>query len=203
LICWHYSDATLPQSVRRPGNTCNGDSGGPLFAEVNGRAALVGVTSGGKPGDCGPGDDAFDVEVFSFKDWIEQILTANPVTATRSDHLALDPLEPNAGRYYFAKSTWQFHPQSSQYNWPLTVPASVRFVRISMNTNRVMQAPLQLRLVNNNGQLIEDEGGQPICNIETEDSVASCEVQNHATTPWRIAVSGPGSQWFQIVATGF
>ena len=203
LICWHYSSATLPQSVRRTGNTCNGDFGGPLFAEVNGQMLLVGVTSGGKPGDCGPGDDAFDVEVFTFRDWINEVLASNQATVASSDYLPLDPLEPNSGRYYFAKSTWQFDPQSRVYKWPLTVPSSVRFVRISMNTNHVMQTPLQLRIVNNNGDPVLDDSGQPICDIETENSVASCEVKNHATTPWRIAASGPGSRWFQIVATGF
>src|SRR5262249_7922899 len=67
LICWNYSNA-LPQSVR--GNTCNGDSGGPLFADLNGQTILVGVTSGGMNLDCGLGDSSFDVEVFAHKEWI-------------------------------------------------------------------------------------------------------------------------------------
>ena len=39
---------------KRNKDTCNGDSGGPLIAHIDGRFTLVGVTSWGK-GSCGNG----------------------------------------------------------------------------------------------------------------------------------------------------
>ncbi len=68
LICWSYADP-----VGAPGedsNTCEGDSGGPLFAEINGTTTLIGVTSGGNSEECTPTDYSFDVDLYAYQDWI-------------------------------------------------------------------------------------------------------------------------------------
>jgi hypothetical protein len=200
LICWNYSNA-LPQSVR--GNTCNGDSGGPLFADLNGQTKLVGVTSGGLASDCGLGDFSFDVEVYAYRAWITQQLQAGASGQAAQGSRPLSPLNQNQGRYYLAKATWQFHPLSQFYGWPLRVPEAVGSVRIAVNTNRVLQAPLRLRLLDDGGNLAVDPQGRPLCDVETEDSATMCEVRNAAGASWRVQASGPGAKWFQIVATGF
>ena len=43
-------------------NTCGGDSGGPLLANINGKFTLVGITSWG-PEECGGTLDNFGVYV--------------------------------------------------------------------------------------------------------------------------------------------
>ncbi len=200
LVCWNYSNA-LPQSLR--GNTCNGDSGGPLFAKINNEDVLIGVTSGGTEQDCGLGDFSFDVEVFAYRGWInegvqsDRAIQAAPITSP------LNPLNHNPGRYHLAKESWQFHPLSQFYNWPLHLPDNVRLVRISVNTNRILQSPLRLRLVDDRGEPILDPQGRPLCDMETEDSATACEVPNSASRSWRVQASGPGARWFQVVATGF
>jgi hypothetical protein len=200
LICWNYSNA-LPQSVR--GNTCGGDSGGPLFADLNGQTRLVGVTSGGLELDCGLGDFSFDVEVYAYRAWITQHLQAAATGQAAQGSRPLSALNQNHGRYYLAKATWQFHPLSQFYAWPLRVPDAVGSIRIAVNTNRVLQAPLRLRLIDDGGNLAVDAQGRPLCDVETEDSATICEVQNPAGASWRVQASGPGARWFQIVATGF
>jgi len=44
LVCWEFLSPLAP--VGTDSNTCNGDSGGPLFADLGGGETVVGVTSG-------------------------------------------------------------------------------------------------------------------------------------------------------------
>ncbi|MEM8933666.1 MAG: trypsin-like serine protease, partial [Acidobacteriota bacterium] len=67
-VCWRY-DAPIG-SPGSNSNTCYGDSGGPLFATVDGRTVLAGVTSGGDEENCGTGDTPFDADVFARHTWI-------------------------------------------------------------------------------------------------------------------------------------
>lgn len=68
-ICWAFADP-----VGAPGtdsNTCNGDSGGPLFMNIGGSDAVAGVTSGGFNSNCQPPDLAFDANVFENRTFIQ------------------------------------------------------------------------------------------------------------------------------------
>ena len=55
-------------------NTCKGDSGGPLIANIDGRFTLVGVTSWGPKG-CGPSGFGVyvDISETSMLNFISQI----------------------------------------------------------------------------------------------------------------------------------
>jgi hypothetical protein len=79
LVCWDY-DA----SVGAPGddsNTCNGDSGGPLFMDFAGITEVVGVTSAGSATNCGPGDHSWDASVYYNRAWIGGQLGADSTAA--------------------------------------------------------------------------------------------------------------------------
>ena len=59
----------LIQSVRAPdGKICFGDSGGPLYADVNGTTQLAGITTTTMSADCLLGGT--HVKVAAFRDWI-------------------------------------------------------------------------------------------------------------------------------------
>jgi hypothetical protein len=58
-ICWQF--------VGTGGNTCNGDSGGPLFTDAGG---VAGVTSGGSSNDCLADDHSYDANVATYASWI-------------------------------------------------------------------------------------------------------------------------------------
>jgi hypothetical protein len=69
-VCWTFQ---APQGA--PGtnsNTCNADSGGPLFIDFGAGARVAGVTSGGTADDCLPTDNSFDANVFFYRSWIQE-----------------------------------------------------------------------------------------------------------------------------------
>jgi hypothetical protein len=73
-------EPTTPLVPDSANDTCNGDSGGPLAADVNGRRVLIGVTSWG--GDCGdPEFPGVYAKVQAARDWICDTVTS-PVAIT-------------------------------------------------------------------------------------------------------------------------
>jgi hypothetical protein len=67
LVCWNYRG-------HDESNTCNGDSGGPLFlSEGRPREVVSGVTSGGKNEACLAIDHSFDTSVFRYRSWIKSV----------------------------------------------------------------------------------------------------------------------------------
>jgi hypothetical protein len=67
-LCWDFLDPIGPPG--EDGNTCNGDSGGPLFADLGLGKVVVGVTSGGTTPDCLPPDESWDTNVHYFADYV-------------------------------------------------------------------------------------------------------------------------------------
>ncbi|MCC6765351.1 MAG: trypsin-like serine protease [Deltaproteobacteria bacterium] len=68
-VCW---DFTEPKGA--PGtdsNTCNADSGGPLFVDLGGGARVAGITSGGSSSSCQPMDHSYDANVFTYRAFIQ------------------------------------------------------------------------------------------------------------------------------------
>lgn len=70
-VCWEYD-----RPVGAPGtdsNTCYGDSGGPLFADLGSGEVVIGVTSGGETNSCGPDDNPFDANVYRARSFIRSV----------------------------------------------------------------------------------------------------------------------------------
>jgi hypothetical protein len=63
VICWSYTNPVGPPGT--DSNTCNGDSGGPLFMDLGSGVVLAGTTSGGTDGACNVGDHSYDANVFT------------------------------------------------------------------------------------------------------------------------------------------
>jgi len=75
LVCWEFVNPVGP-----PGddsNTCNADSGGPLFASLGGDIVVAGVTSGGTSNSCQAPDDSYDANVFTYAPFILDALGAD------------------------------------------------------------------------------------------------------------------------------
>lgn len=72
LVCWRFANP-----VGAPGddsNTCNGDSGGPLFVDLGDGEVVAGITSGGNNGSCQAVDDSYDANVYTFRSFIQGVL---------------------------------------------------------------------------------------------------------------------------------
>ena len=67
-VCWDY---TAP--IGSPGtdsNTCNADSGGPLFVDQGNGPRVAGITSGGSASSCQPTDHSYDASVYNYRSFI-------------------------------------------------------------------------------------------------------------------------------------
>ncbi len=79
VICWNYETPVGP-----PGddsNTCNGDSGGPLFMDLGAGQVVAGTTSGGFVDDCDTDDHSYNTNVYTYRSFILSELGADS-TAT-------------------------------------------------------------------------------------------------------------------------
>lgn len=75
LVCWDFENPLGPAGD--DSNTCNGDSGGPLFMDFAGTTEVVGVTSAGSALDCLPTDHSWDASVYYNRTWITGQLGAD------------------------------------------------------------------------------------------------------------------------------
>jgi V8-like Glu-specific endopeptidase len=64
LVCWSFTGVDA--------NTCHGDSGGPLFADLGFGPVVAGITSGGAA-TCAPPDLSFDASVADDLPWIASV----------------------------------------------------------------------------------------------------------------------------------
>lgn len=68
-VCWEFETPVGP-----PGddsNSCNGDSGGPLFVDLGAGEVVAGITSGGDNPTCLADDFSFDANVYHYRSWVQ------------------------------------------------------------------------------------------------------------------------------------
>lgn len=198
LVCWTY-DTNESSILPDQGNTCNGDSGGPLFATRATGFVLAGVTSGGKDRNCGPADYSFDVDVFGFRDWIVSKLAAN-APAAAATQMEFDPLAPetndyqsfvvwkNWSRFDFAKPAWDHE---------FDIPSGVKLLRFGVNSHVLTSSrPLHIQLWSPDGKLA--------CDVKSDENVLMCpRLDDPPQGHWRFTIEGPAGLDFQAVATAF
>ncbi|MBI5506739.1 MAG: trypsin-like serine protease [Deltaproteobacteria bacterium] len=79
-VCWVFDSP-----LGAPGadsNTCNGDSGGPLFVDFGGGEVVAGITSGGISANCLPTDVSYDTDVYVHRAFIQSIGGADLLSTT-------------------------------------------------------------------------------------------------------------------------
>lgn len=70
-VCFTYREP-----LGEPGSnsdTCSGDSGGPVLVDFGAGTVVAGITSGGSDFGCLPPDDAFNTDVYFYRDFISSI----------------------------------------------------------------------------------------------------------------------------------
>ena len=89
LVCWKFQSP-----VGNPGddsNTCNGDSGGPLFMDLGAGTVVAGVTSGGSSSNCLANDNSYDANVYTYRSYILGELGSDSTSACGGGPAVGDP----------------------------------------------------------------------------------------------------------------
>lgn len=192
LLCWDYN---APAGV--PGensNTCNADSGGPLFLSGrDGALLLAGVTSGGSKSSCLTGDHSYDVDVHKFDAWIRQAAgpdlgatacgSSAPVGTTGTTVLG------GGGRL----------EPGEALNYRLNVPGGLRRLRVALNGQD--EPTTNVDVFVKRGALASPQGAD--CSGNGSGNYAFCEFEAPQEGPWfihlRQGANGGGD--FQVVVT--
>jgi hypothetical protein len=195
-ICWNFLGAGA--------DTCEGDSGGPLFIDVGSAvgtgAALAGVTSGGGA-SCQAPDLPFDSDVFVCSAWI----TSQAGTGLSS--AACGTLTPGGtGSTTVLASTGQLTAAQPEARWDVTVPAGTTMLRIALNG--VPWSGQDGQTVND-ANLYVRAGSAPTtsqydCRDANPTPFGFCEFTAPAAGSWSVLVKqGSGEGLYQLTATAF
>ena len=191
LVCWDFEDP-----IGAPGedsNTCNGDSGGPLFWNDGSEDVLAGVTLGGSSENCLPLDQSYDANVFHYRSWISNNAGADLGGEACGDFLPV-------GNAATAVSTFSgtLSAGSPDSHHAVTVPAGTSSLRVTMNASEEAGSDFDLyvRFGSQAGTSTYD------CRHNGGNQVASCEIINpQAGTWWVLVHRYSGAAPYQATAT--
>lgn len=182
-VCWNYQGD--------PGsNTCNGDSGGPLFVTEGSDLVVGGTTSGGTRTDCLDGDHSYDNDVFTFKDYIE-----SSVGAARLGQASCGDL-PQVGQEGTSVMAGQGRLQAGDSAaLEVAVPPGTSELRVTVNATDGADFDAFAR------------AGEPPTATENDcaavgpSSYGSCEVAAPAAGTWHVAVEAKDAGDYQLSVT--
>jgi hypothetical protein len=193
-VCWDFTGADS--------NTCDGDSGGPLFVTSNGDRApvLAGVGSAGESFSCLAPDRSNNTDVFRHREWIE---------ALAGDDLGAVPcplfpgvVTPGDVSVAEVGTLSVFTPQVRKQ---IEVPAGTPLLRVALNGEVVTPTGFPA----NDFDLFVRAGVPPTedefdCADLRAGTFAFCEVSNPVAGSWHILVQHvAGVGQFQLTGTSF
>lgn len=192
-LCWDFA-----APVGAPGsdsNTCNADSGGPLFVDLGGGDVVAGVTSGGSSSSCLALDHSYDANVFPYAAWIRERAGAD-LGQARCGGLA-QVGEPGARVRGFTGSLGGPTPEGRH---TIEVPAGATLLRVGMNASEAG---------NNDFDLYVKAGSPPTtssfdCAANGANQWGFCAFAAPAAGTWHVLVRRfKGSGVWQTTATLF
>jgi len=125
-VCWDFTSPFGPPGSNS--NTCEGDSGGPLFVDFGAGNVVAGTTSGGNTDSCFATDEGYDASIFTYREWIAMQAGADLARTT------CGALPQVGGAHTTVLSdTGALDGINSQRRLPFTVPAGTTAVRVAMN----------------------------------------------------------------------
>ena len=198
-VCWNFVEPLgLPGDNS---NTCNGDSGGPLFINFGAGDQVAGLTSGGEP-SCLPNSRSWDDSVFNDRAWVQTEAGADLDHATCGDL----PQAGNPGTQIVAASG-EVSATHTQGRSTFHVPAGTRVLRVTLNgadADTAAHPPLL-----NDFDLFIKAGSPPTTSDYDCSDIGSapygfCEITAPATGTWHVLVDWvEGRGTYQVTATTF
>lgn len=192
LLCWAFTNPLGPPGT--DSNTCNGDSGGPLFVDLGAGLVLAGVTSGGQSFNCLPNDVSFDTNVYTYQPFILGEL-AGDSTATCG---GLPPVDDPQNAVIVVDDSLDAVDTSDTFTF--TVPAGANSLRVALNgkDDGLFDVDLYVR----NGA-----GAGPAnfdCKADGGSVYGTCVIDHPAAGTWSMsAVRTAGAGQYQLTATTF
>lgn len=193
LLCWDFESPIGPPGT--DSNTCNGDSGGPLFAGEAGTQVLAGITSGGSSDDCLPADESYDTSVAFQRGFIEGVAGADLGT----DACGELPAVGGSGAEVLGFSRL-LDSGTSAGEHAFEVPEGARRLRVALNASEDYGA---------NFDLYVRAGSAPTalewdCRAVGPGQFGFCEFASPAPGPWHVRVGRvAGTATYQVTATWF
>lgn len=193
LLCWDF-DAP----VGLPGedsNTCNADSGGPLFVDLGGGLPTVvaGITSGGTRSDCLAGDHSYDVDIRQFAQFVEEF-SGDDLTGGACGDL---PAVGTPGAQVLSASG-ELEAGSSRH-YRLVTSAGLGELRVAVNGED--DGATDLNLYVRRGDIATPTEND--CAQDGSGTYAYCAVENPEPGDWFLHVEQAGTRAgvFQVTVT--
>jgi Trypsin/Bacterial pre-peptidase C-terminal domain len=192
-VCWDFADPIGP-----PGddsNTCNADSGGPLFVDFGSGPVVAGITSGGTSASCTPLDHSYDANVFTYQAYIAASGGADlSNTACGTGPQALDPGASVTGFDGVLSGA------QAGVDHTVVVPAMAERLVVTMNASEAL---------GNDFDLYVKHGGpaSPVdfdCAANGSGQYGACVIAAPAAGTWWVRIARfSGSGTYQATATVF
>ncbi|MDR9781130.1 S1 family peptidase [Rhizobium redzepovicii] len=195
LVCWNFSVEVQNGTIRS--NTCNADSGGPLFVYevVGGRQfrRIAGVTSGGEAEDCLLGDQSYDADVAEYSKWISE-----------KAHLLGEPASAGEGPVLVTErdvsgETSKLTEARSEITYPLDVREGIETLMVAMNGDDNGRGRNNFDLY-----VVRATAGAEsvVCSEEEPGQFAFCRFENPDPGAWKVVVKRKkGEGAVQVVVT--
>jgi len=123
-VCWVFAAPLGPAGT--DSNTCSGDSGGPLLADLGAGLTLVGVHSGGSLAGCDLLPTVgFDTDVFVERGWIRSVAGVDLDEQRCGDGPQAGDPEVTTLAFAGTAASQSFHD--------FTIPAGVKRLRVALN----------------------------------------------------------------------
>ena len=192
LVCWDYDSSVGPAG--EDSNTCNGDSGGPLFMDFSGETELVGVTSAGVSLDCLPVDHSWDASVYHNASWIGGQIGSDPTSTCGP----LAPVgHPDVATFHYSGSLSLLNPSDSFTVALSGTPSVARFTLNGTDNGSF----------NPNFFVKEGSGASAAdfdCKADGATVFGACEFTNPAAGTWSVFVERTGGAGdYQVTTTVF
>lgn len=192
-ICWEFSDPLGPPGT--DSNTCNGDSGGPLFIDYGSGLRVAGVTSGGDSSNCLPTDNSYDARVSFYASWIQSEGGADLSNTTCGSGPQVGDAATTVDAF-----DGQLNGITTQALYPITVAAGTTNLRIALNGED--RSSIDFDLYAKQGA--PPTTGDHDCAAADVGQYGYCEFNAPSPGTWYVLVDRfAGSGTYQLTVTSF
>ncbi len=192
-ICWDFLAPLGPPGSNS--NTCNADSGGPLFVDLGSGRRVAGITSGGSSASCNPTDHSYDANVATYHAFIESEGGADLANTSCGGGTQIG--DPGTSVEAFDGTVSGGAPQATH---TITVPAGTTLLRVAMNAVDDGVADFDMYVRAGSAASVSTYD----CGQFGPNQVGFCEFANPTPGTWYVLVNQyRGSGAYQLTVTEF